>query len=252
MKLLCSLFIGLIATALSAVPSEAAWSLKGRVECPAGQGYENVSIQITGTTCSGNFSTTATTDSLGNYALSLPACPGAYKACIVPATLPPGATVVSPACVTFTTNSSNNDMDISWIVESSLCGGSGGTCPLTQGYWKNHARQWPVMSLMLGNQTYTQAELLVILNTPVGKGTSADASLILADQLIAAKLNVSNGSAPGPISGTISAADARLSTFGGKLPYHVAPSSTVGQEMVNLGRTLDQYNNGQYTPSCHN
>ena len=250
MKLLCSMFIGLIATAFSAVPSEAAWSLKGQVQCPAGQGYGNVSIEITGTSCSGNFSVTATTDSLGNYAVGLPQCKGTYRACIVPATLPPGSTVVSPACVNFTASSTNNDIGISWIVQSSLCG-SGSACPRTQGYWKTHASVWPVMSLMLGSQTYTQSELLVILNTPVGKGTSADASISLAYQLIAAKLNVANGSDPGPISGTISAADARLSTFGGKLPYHVAPTSTIGQEMVNLGLTLDQYNNGQFTPNCH-
>jgi len=181
--------------------------------------------------------------------VNLPACKGVYRACIVPATLPPGSTVVSPVCVNFSASSANNDIDISWIVESSLCGG-GGTCPLTQGYWKTH-RVWPVTSLMLGSQTYTQTELVVILKTPVGKGTSADASIILAYQLIAAKLNVSNGSDPGPISGTISAADAVLSTFGGKLPYHVAPESTVGQQMVNLGQTLDQYNNGHFTPNCH-
>ena len=251
MKLLCSLFVSLIATALSAVPSEAAWSLKGRVHCPGGQGYENVSIEITGKSCSGDFSFTATTDSLGNYALDLPNCPGAYNACIVPATLPPGSTVVSPVCVAFTTDASDNDIDINWIVESSLCG-SGSTCPRTQGYWKTHASAWPVTSLMLGNQTYTQVELLVIFRTPIGRGNSADASLILAHQLIAAKLNVSNGSNPGPISGTISAADALLSTIGGKLPYRVAPSSTLGQQMVNLAGTLDQYNNGHFTPNCKN
>lgn len=248
MKLLCSLFVGLIA-ALSAVPSEAAWSLKGSVQCPAGQGYENVSIQITGVSCSGNFSFTATTDAQGNYALSLPECPGSYRACIVPTTLPPGSTVMSPVCVDFTTDSGNNDISISWIVQSSLCG-SGGACPRTQGYWKNHARLWPVMSLTLGSQTYTQAELLVIFRTPIGRGNSADASLILAHQLIAAKLNLSNGSDPGPISGTVSAADARLSTFSGKLPYQVAPSSSAGRDMVNLARTLDEYNNGQFTPNC--
>ena len=39
---------------------------------------------------------------------------------------------------------------------------------------------------MLGSQTYTKTELLTILKTAIGKGTKADASLILADQLIAA------------------------------------------------------------------
>src|SRR5262249_9423354 len=70
-----------------------------------------------------------------------------------------------------------------------------GVCPLTQGYWKNHPNAWPVTTLMLGGQTYSQAELLTILNTPVG----GDASLSLADQLIATKLNIAAGSDPTPI-----------------------------------------------------
>jgi hypothetical protein len=121
-------------------------------------------------------------------------------------------------------------------------------CPLTQGFWKNHPLAWPVTSLTLGGQTYTQAELLTILATPVASGGSADASLILADQLIAAKLNMANGSAP--ISATVAAADALLSGFTGKLPYGVTPSSVTGQAMVNDANTLNNYNSGQLTPSC--
>lgn len=121
-------------------------------------------------------------------------------------------------------------------------------CPLTQGFWKNHPSAWPVTSLTLGRQTYTQAELLTILTTPVGSGGSADASLILADQLIAAKLNITNGSAP--IGATVAAADALLGGFAGKLPYGVTPSSVTGQAMTNNANTLDSYNNGQLTPSC--
>jgi hypothetical protein len=121
-----------------------------------------------------------------------------------------------------------------------------GTCPLTQGYWKNHPGAWPVTSLTLGSQNYTQSELLMILNTPV----RGDASLILADQLIAAKLSIANGSDPTPVSATITAADNLLSTFNGKLPYHVKPSSTVGQQMTALAATLDSYNNGLLTPGC--
>ena len=93
---------------------------------------------------------------------------------------------------------------------------------------------------MLGSQTYTKTELLNILNTPSG----GDASIILANQLIAAKLNIANGSDPTPVSSTITHADSLLSMFSGKLPYHVKPSSATGQMMVNDGKTLDDYNNG--------
>src|SRR5205823_6014211 len=76
-------------------------------------------------------------------------------------------------------------------------------CPQPLGYWKNNPDAWPVNSLTLGSQIYLKTELLIILNTPIGSGKNADASLILADQLIAAKLNVANGSDPAPVSSTI-------------------------------------------------
>jgi hypothetical protein len=99
---------------------------------------------------------------------------------------------------------------------------------------------------MLGSQTYTKAELLNILNNPGG----GDASMILAVQLIAAKLNIANGSDPAPVSSTITHADSLLGMFNGKLPYKVKPSSPTGQMMVNDAKTLDNYNNGLLTPGC--
>jgi hypothetical protein len=119
-------------------------------------------------------------------------------------------------------------------------------CPLGQGFWKNHPEAWPVSSLTLGSQTYSQTELLTLLNTPV----RGDASLILADQLIAAKLNLANGADPTPISATIADADRLLSGFTGKLPYHVPPSSATGQAMVDDATVLESYNNGELTPEC--
>jgi hypothetical protein len=77
-----------------------------------------------------------------------------------------------------------------------------------------------------------------------------DASLILAKQLIAAKLNIANGSDPAPISSTIAHADSLLSGFSGKLPYNVDPSSPTGQMMVRDANRLARYNNGLLTPGC--
>jgi len=120
------------------------------------------------------------------------------------------------------------------------------TCPLSQGFWKTHPDAWPVTSLTLGSQTYTQAELLALFDiSPRG-----DASLILAQQLIAAKLNLANGALPTPISPTITDADHLLSGFAGKLPYNVQPPSTTGRAMVNDANVLDSYNNGALTPAC--
>src|SRR5215471_1211924 len=57
-------------------------------------------------------------------------------------------------------------------------------CPLTQGFWKNHPTAWPVSTLTLGTVSYTEAQLLNILGTSPGSKGGADASLILAHQLI--------------------------------------------------------------------
>jgi photosystem II stability/assembly factor-like uncharacterized protein len=113
------------------------------------------------------------------------------------------------------------------------------TCPLSHLFWKTHPNAWPVISLTLGSQTYTQAQLLTILNPLV----TDDASVILADQLIAAKLNLANGALPNPISTTITDADHLLTGFPGKLPYNVSSSSATGQAMVNDAIVLHAYNN---------
>jgi hypothetical protein len=126
----------------------------------------------------------------------------------------------------------------------------GAPCPRGQGHWKNNPDLWPVTSLTLGSETYTQSELLAILNTPVGTGKKADASLILADQLIAAKLNIANGSDPGPVSTAIDAADALLSAQTGRLRYDISASSETGQSMIDLASLLESYNKGELTPLC--
>jgi hypothetical protein len=124
-------------------------------------------------------------------------------------------------------------------------------CPQPQGYWKNNPGAWPVNSLTLGSQSYTKTELLNILNIPAGTGKNADASLILAYQLIAAKLNVANGSDPAPVSSAIADADNLLAGFAGKLPLKVKTSSDVGQNMVNTANLLESYNKGLLTPVCN-
>jgi large repetitive protein len=120
-------------------------------------------------------------------------------------------------------------------------------CGLTWGYWKNHVSLWPVTSMVLGSQTYSQTELTNIL----GLSVSGDASINLAHQLIAAKFNVFNGTNPTTDGGAISAADSILSTFSGKLPYNVAPSSTGGTQMTTVAGQLDTFNSdGLAQPGC--
>ena len=121
------------------------------------------------------------------------------------------------------------------------------SCPQSQGHWKNNPSTWPVNTLTLGSQSYTKSELLALLKT----STQSDASLILARQLIAAKLNLENGSDPAPISNTITHADALLSSYGGKLAYKVKSSSVTGQAMTADAGVLDSYNNALLTLGCN-
>ena len=119
-------------------------------------------------------------------------------------------------------------------------------CPLSHGHWKNNPGMWPVSSLTVGSQTYSKAELLVLLSA----SSQTDASLILARQLIAAKLNLANGSDPTPVASVVASGDSLLAAFSGKLPYQVKSSAAVGQAMVAAANVLTSYNNGLLTPAC--
>ncbi len=120
-------------------------------------------------------------------------------------------------------------------------------CPKGFGFWKTHPGEWPVSSLVLGSQTYSQSELLSLLKMPVKNG---DASILLARQLIAAKLNIANGSDPAPIEATIATADSELSAFAGKLPYKVKTSTSTGHTLQRTAQILSRYNGGEMTPHC--
>ena len=119
-----------------------------------------------------------------------------------------------------------------------------GQCPLGHGYWKNKTTTWPVTSLTLGALSYSQSELGALLGNP----SNRDASVILARQLIAAKLNILNGADASPVVTAVAQADA---LFGAThLPSGVPAASVSGQAMVALARVLDDYNSGRLTPIC--
>ena len=114
-------------------------------------------------------------------------------------------------------------------------------CTFTVGYWKNHPGAWPVTTLTLGTVVYTQAQLLQILNqAPAGNGL-----VILAHQLIAAKLNIANGADGSVVAATIANADALIGSMvippiGGG---YLAPSTTNTDT-----DELDDFNNGLTGP----
>ena len=123
------------------------------------------------------------------------------------------------------------------------------TCTRTVTDWRNHPEAWPLTSMTLGSQTYAQNELLAILQMVV-TALRPDASVTLAQQLIAARLNEANDAAPGPMLQPSMVADALLAGFRGNLPYRVLPNTATGQQMTNVGLQLSRYNTGQLTSVC--
>jgi hypothetical protein len=110
-------------------------------------------------------------------------------------------------------------------------------CTFTIGYWKNHPSAWPVASLTVGTVTYTQTQLLQILNQPVqGNGLVS-----LAHQLIATKLNIAYGASDAAIASTVAAADAQI---GGLVIPPIGSGFIHPSQTSSKTQALDDYNNG--------
>ena len=108
-------------------------------------------------------------------------------------------------------------------------------CPRGSGYWKNHPADWPVMDLDLGNENMNQAALLNILNSP----PRGDATAILAQALITAKLNRAGGAGE-DTAGVIAGADAYLVDH----PVFSNPSKADRHAALAYMDDLGEYNSG--------
>jgi len=124
-------------------------------------------------------------------------------------------------------------------------------CTFTQGYWKTHGpvgcvkgnnkNEWAVTSLVLGTVTYTDQQLCTIFNNSVG----GNGLISLAHQLIAAKLNIANGSSSSAIASTIAAADALI---GGLVIPPVGSGWLAPSATSSLTVKLTEYNEGLIGP----
>jgi hypothetical protein len=61
--------------------------------------------------------------------------------------------------------------------------------PRSPGYWKNHPDAWPVDGITIGGITYTKADAIAWMDTPV----RGDKSITLFKAVVAATLNVEEG-----------------------------------------------------------
>ncbi len=123
------------------------------------------------------------------------------------------------------------------------------SCTYTQGYWKSHgpvplgqnSNEWPVKSLTLGTVSYSDVQLLSILNAPA----AGNGLISLAHQLIAAKLNVANLADDTAVAAAIAAADALI---GGKVVPPVGSDSLTPGSVSALVDALAKWNEGQTGP----
>lgn len=125
--------------------------------------------------------------------------------------------------------------------------GSQGICPRPTDYWAQPDTEWAASTLMLGAQSYNEAELRALLANTTASG---DVSVRLAQQLIVAKLNIAEGASTEPIGATIVQADTLLSQLPGRVPYGLLPTAVNGAAMLTSAGLLDSYNRGLTTPYC--
>lgn len=117
-------------------------------------------------------------------------------------------------------------------------------CIHSQGYWKNHPSAWPVSSLTLGTVTYSQAQLLQILNNPA----NGNGLISMAKQLIGVLLNVANGADPAPIATQISQAQALI---GNKVVPPIGNGYLAPNTTSSLTDKFDKFNNNMIDTECH-
>lgn len=117
----------------------------------------------------------------------------------------------------------------------------GQNCTYSQGYWKNHSDVWPLQSLTLGAVSYNESQLLQILNRPAqGNGL-----VILAHQLIAAKLNIANGADPTAVQQSVISADGMI---GGLIVPPIGNGYLSPSQTSELNDTLTEFNEGTIGP----
>ena len=126
------------------------------------------------------------------------------------------------------------------------CGGGTGT-RFTPGYWKNHeAATTALLPQSLGGCTVsTFADAVAVFDAM----KCSDAVNCLAGHLLAAQLDVANGSSA-CIAGTISDANAFLTSVGYAGPASYTISTSQRAQALSLEQTLDNYTNDSSGTTC--
>ncbi len=117
----------------------------------------------------------------------------------------------------------------------------GSNCTYSQDYWRNYPQGWPLRNLMLGGVSYEGSQLLQILSRPAQR----NGLLILAHQLVAAKLNIAGGADPTVVRQTINDADTLI---GSRIVPPIGNGRLSPAQTSRLAETLREYNEGTLGP----
>lgn len=146
-------------------------------------------------------------------------------------------------------------------------------CTFTFGYWTNHCDvgchqtvAWPAANLTLGTHSYTESQLLQILNNAAGSipascggrwagnKRGSNGLLTLAHQLIAAKLNALSGAGCAAVTGTGGYIDQADALIGSRVipPVNSSCDYAKPDDVASLVHQLDNFNNGGLISGCPN
>jgi hypothetical protein len=114
-------------------------------------------------------------------------------------------------------------------------------CTYSSEFWKEHPDAWQVDVITLGTDEYSKDQVLDILSSDQPE----DASILLAQQLIAAKLNVLHGVEHSHVDEYLAAADDWFIS----LPIGSNPKNEYKEAIISLASMLNQYNLGFLGPS---
>lgn len=152
------------------------------------------------------------------------------------------------ARITVSVTDESGTMDFVTVVDlpESVCGDRGSDdpelgCTRDSTYWGGTS-DWPTSSLELGDAMYPYVELECLMQHPI----KDDASVMLAKELIAAKLNVASGADDSEIADVVDAADAWLASVGGRLPLGMSAKDAV--EGLIYATLLESWNSGVTGP----
>ncbi len=115
----------------------------------------------------------------------------------------------------------------------------------TPGYWKNHARDWPVQIIVIGGIEYSKTQAIGLMK----KIDKRDMRYLMFMHLVSAKLNVLIGNSNLIIGDCITAGDVWMATYAPKgLPEKssIVPADSDAWQVdgEDIKDMLDDYNNG--------